>query len=901
MAWGVKYRGEFADLTYSGSVNGLLWTIDIEQDGYTGSISEMVMGGDPMTFEYLSPGDQLIMGVIKGSKVTVNAISETNFQYTSLYSAENFKYRVSIYYGDTPTLCWRGYLTSEYSEPYDDVPYTVSITANDGLGLLKDIAYLDDDDDPFNGRRYESQIILDILGKIGVTEFKEYVNIYDTLMASDVTDSPFDQCLVDVDCFYTEDREPWPCYSVLEEILKKYNAVIRQVGGEFIIYRPMELTGTTVYGRYFTAYNTKTGISITPEQTVYRSGHASSLYDYNGGILMMTAPISKFTAEQDYGYRNSWLDNPNFTIKDFSTFNPNYWIAYWTKNNITATFGEDGGVKITGASTGPYATHYLFQQFGANGIVSTTDTVRLSFTYEILNDTGAATDIEIWVKIIDSTSTYWLQIVDENEMQWVTSGDIIEWTETSVPEGTTSYSFNRIVTGIPVDGPYTAYLYYTKANTFLTIKNFYFNLTSDEIVQHINPAWTPMQNVSSKYNLFGIIKWGTQSGLVAKYIDEFLDKDEAVVQEHTATNDLNVPEMALTYYLGDVTKDETGIDNIIEQFKGSLVVVIDNVTELAAADFVATWASAYYAGDVILSAIGDTIYFTSSVAGNDFASSASIANVSGDLSGTASTVTANAAGTKQKETLTLTTGTSGTIYITHNGEIYSQEYITSLAATITAFVSAHSSIFTSYNITITANATSLVFEEIVASGGFTRPIFYVSSGSDIEGAWAKAPPDHIFPAAATARVDKIVLSGTTGTANITVDATTKLASIGSGDKYAYTSSWHTRGNTEEKTLLQLIANEIRTLYSRERHFIQMQLRERSVTSPDLNILYNLQDSINTYNNYIRIFAINSGIFNVKKREWTIDMMEIGTGGIASYTADSTTTTVDNTIITVDNG
>ena len=356
MAWAVKYRGEFNDLTYSGATEGLLWTIDIEEDGYSGSISTMLLTGQPLIIEHLAAGDDLIFSPVKGSKATINVISEEQFQYTGLYSAENLKYRVSIYYGDTPTLYWRGYLTTEYSEDYNDTPYSVSVTASDGLGLLKEMRFLDADDDPWGGRRYESQIILDILGKIGVTEFKEYVNLYDTLMADDVDDSPFDQCLIDVDRFYGEQGDAWPCYHVLEEILKKYNAVIRQIRGEYVIYRPTELTGATVYGRHFTAYNTKTGISITPEQNVRRTGNSSAVADFNGGVLMMTSPISKYTAEQDYGYRATWLDNANFYLKDFSGLNPNSWIRDWEKVNISAVWGDSGGIKITGAGTGPSAT-----------------------------------------------------------------------------------------------------------------------------------------------------------------------------------------------------------------------------------------------------------------------------------------------------------------------------------------------------------------------------------------------------------------------------------------------------------------------------------------------------------------------------------------------------------------
>ena len=204
MAWAVEYRGEFDDLSYFGSTQGLAWTIDIELDGYGGEINEMRMAGRPVVIEHLSASDDLISSPVKGSKATINVWSESHFQYTALYSVENMKRRVSIYHDST--LYWRGYLTAGYTEPYDDTPYEVSLTANDGLGLLHDIDFTPGAE----GRRYESAILFDILGEIGFTSFKEFVNVYEDRMSKGTGDSPFDQTLIHTDVF-----EDMNCYDVL--------------------------------------------------------------------------------------------------------------------------------------------------------------------------------------------------------------------------------------------------------------------------------------------------------------------------------------------------------------------------------------------------------------------------------------------------------------------------------------------------------------------------------------------------------------------------------------------------------------------------------------------------------------------------------------------------------------
>ena len=54
MAWAVKYRGEFYDL------KGLYWRIEIEEDAFAGAITEMKMGGNPLTIEEATPIEEYL-------------------------------------------------------------------------------------------------------------------------------------------------------------------------------------------------------------------------------------------------------------------------------------------------------------------------------------------------------------------------------------------------------------------------------------------------------------------------------------------------------------------------------------------------------------------------------------------------------------------------------------------------------------------------------------------------------------------------------------------------------------------------------------------------------------------------------------------------------------------------
>jgi hypothetical protein len=116
--------------------------------------------------------------------------------------------------------------------------------------------------------------------------------------------------------------------------------------------------------------------------------------------------------------------------------------------------------------------------------------------------------------------------------------------------------------------------------------------------------------------------------------------------------------------------------------------------------------------------------------------------------------------------------------------------------------------------------------------------------------------------------------------------------------------WHTRGGSEDKALLQIVVDEIASHYSRPKHFLDLPILEVTKAASTLNLLGNFQDTINTFGNYLRAFAINRGSFDIKMRKWQFDLIEIGQGepsegGPESVTVDSTLITVDSTEITSD--
>lgn len=862
MAWAVKYRGEFYDL------KGLYWRIDVEEDGYGGAIGEMKMGGNALQIEHMAGGDDLLLNPIKGSQATFNIISETNFQWLGLYSAENLKYRTSIYYNSGGyVLYWRGYLTSDYSEPYEDVPYMVSVTATDALGLLKDMPYkyttTTTDDTYYDGRRYESQVILDCLGKIGFTQFKEFCNIYEDNISEGAGDSPFDQVQIDVDVFRDKN-----CYEVIEEILKKYNAVIRQTRGEFWLYRPTELkTSGDVYYRYFTAYDTKTddALSPSPDQLISHPSAVTNRSTFPGGRLMLQGPLKKFTAEQDYGYRESWINNHKFEIERYTaadgfegwtesvaTFRPAdvLPVLSFPVREIEICEGEDEGVALYPfAAAVPNSTYYISQTFGSNAIQSS-NTLTFSFAYKIVNTTTSPVSASVAIRIKADGYNYWLQENDEVTANWSASEEFIRVTQADVAPGPGSWeTYSRSIRGIFYPGPYTVTIYPTNfAGLYACYKDVVFTSTSNQLS-------TLFKGV--KRTLF------KKTYVYETTVD---DIEEVVGRTYEAINDIAGSELAEEYILGDV--EDSGLTNVTEQFMGALCINVGQSLIGVADDFVTDHAAAYVAGGVVVTSKDNKIIFT----GNNttgFTGATGISNTSGNLSGTVANTQTASATTNERHSIQLA-GTSGTADVDVEGVLTTATFSGNLNTTAANFVTNNASFYAGADVTVTAAGDTLTFE---ADNGqfdssYTTSITNVTG--DLTGDVDISAQTYI---AGVPQIDTITLTGTSGAANITCDGVTNAAEFAAGTILQHTRSWHTRGNTEAKPVIELIADEMAAQYAREKHFIQMNIRE-SGTSPDIDVIKNVQDDLNQLTGTTRVFAVNRGTFDVYNREWSIDLIEI---------------------------
>ena len=355
MAFATKYKTEFSDY------HGVNWNVYIQEDGFAGTVTELVATGNPVSMEFFG-SDDMFSQRIMGSRASIGVYASTDFALNDLFSCDLFEYKVLINWvlpigGGTDMLWWTGWISPDsHSEPYDCTPYPVTISATDGLGYLSSFMW---DDMALTSRQTIAQVIYTMLGYVNITTFTEFVNVFESTMNQTVSDSALLQSLIHWDAFKGE-----TCHYALTEILRAFGAGIRQDQGVFIIYRYRELSDTSMKGRIFTTGSDKSATTRTPLQYINRAAQSSYYSDHNGGMITFSPRYKEIQAVHDYGWRKSILKNPTFPYEEFDV---SYDIAGWTKStdtdsrplSLSLRATEDYGVYIY--DTSATHDHYIYQ------------------------------------------------------------------------------------------------------------------------------------------------------------------------------------------------------------------------------------------------------------------------------------------------------------------------------------------------------------------------------------------------------------------------------------------------------------------------------------------------------------------------------------------------------------
>lgn len=864
MAFVTKYKSEFTDDLW------VIWKTEIQKDGAS-FVSALQASGDPLLIEYYGE-DDILDTHIKGSKLTINVESPSNFMLSDLFTSDPFEYKVltsvakmfkmgrwhtstydtwvaqkstiitavstyptspavtreafcdgpftvsagqkiiaechlDLRSGEAPYLLlwnmsggfnsslvqladgdnaieleasvaktdqglwirnttatdftltdlvvhkeystkWSGYLqVDNYQEPYNAPPFSVSLVAVDGLGLLKNFMF---SELSYTTRQKMSVVIHDILDLVGITQFTEYVNLYEDTIDDDVDDSLLDQSGVDPDLF--EDKT---CYDALETILISLNAGIRQgKNGNFEIFRYKELTGITMYGRTFTDGTTKSATTKLPAQYIKRSA------------VNLITTWNNYAAPTDYE-----------TLTAVGTA-------------ITSLINSSGSGCATTNSFTVYDGEVVFILFTAT---------------------------------INSGTAPYVYIINTG---WTLSDSI------QVVAG-----LNCISLTASWDGDAYIALYNNATNVNMSISTVYVSRQSAPLIpSYFEDLEGGMLMVLPQGKT---LDWTQDYGNRASLLKNHDFKPETITgsprtAEHwtnlgsaTLYSMLTYPEMGTNGVVMDGEAGAGGTDAI----KQSINYISDSATD----DLVMIFEYALYYSGVSKAADLRILISSDDGAGNrdDFDGSA------WQPYPTASIITLESGtyggGWTEWKTVSYSVGSvpnKGTIDVT----LYA-------AASDTGEVkSAFRNVSFYFTDALTASPQEISGTVALNTYGILIDKTYVlGDGFDIDNDPAQNK----------------------GAINL----------YDGSDYIATTLEWHTRGNTEADPLTELIANEVGGQYDRARHIIDLPVRETdSDTTLDLN--GNIQDHLNILSAVPRIFAVSRALLKAKSRDWNLTLTEI---------------------------
>lgn len=225
-------------------------TIDIQERGYGGDVV-YVDGGGQVPFKLSKEAGELNnkLDVLRPTFAELTLNSGEHFQFISLYTQDDKKYKISFTHGST---AWKGYLVpSVYKEEYSPSKnYPVVVSATDGLNSLGGYDFVDSSGNIFSGYISIRQILLECLNKIGL-QFSLVIGInkYATGMSSATSDDPLGQTYIDAEAFL-DNGSPKKCDEVIEMVLKPFGAYIIQKDAKWHVIEFEPQTEAYYYREY---------------------------------------------------------------------------------------------------------------------------------------------------------------------------------------------------------------------------------------------------------------------------------------------------------------------------------------------------------------------------------------------------------------------------------------------------------------------------------------------------------------------------------------------------------------------------------------------------------------------------------------------------------------------------
>ena len=264
-------------------------------------------GDEPVILEYSDKGDYKLNG-INGLGCTINLIAKDSFELSSLYTADEREWKVTV----AGLLVFEGFLIPDScSEPFANKPYPITIQDTDAIGTLEDIPFAESNGVTYKGFKSDINILNLCLAKTGLSlEMLVGVNTYEATMSTSL--SPLEQNYIDCARFLDADGSPFGCLTVIESILNRWSARLHQFNGYWQIINVLEKSRGNVKAWEYTPIGESNSFK-TLGNSIIAGGQNRTLRPADG-VNETAKGFKSSTAYYQYGYPSNQLYNGDFNI-----------------------------------------------------------------------------------------------------------------------------------------------------------------------------------------------------------------------------------------------------------------------------------------------------------------------------------------------------------------------------------------------------------------------------------------------------------------------------------------------------------------------------------------------------------------------------------------------------------
>ena len=344
---------------------------------------------------------------VRGQGLRVSLDADVDLTFEELFT-ENEKTFKTIYYRDSVIL-FQGWLNPEgFYEDYVSDKWVVSFDCIDGLGYLKDLAFVNDDGTNIVGVKTQLEILSLALRRTGIlVDINIDIDVFYTGLAD--TNSILENVNANTRRYIKDDDNTiMDCEEVIRDVLEPYGAVLTSYNGQWAIYKPNQLVSnqTATFFRY-----DYLGIALSPTTVVYdfdfTIGSQLDGFDphYCSGNQSFTnkPSIGASRISYKYGLLKSLIENEDLYTSDGVSYD-DFTIIDNTSLIIPSPSGN--GIALNSSDL----TSYIINSFKTEPITVGQNQIVSLDIHRVVSQNGGSGidgDINFNIYLTDGVDEYW--------------------------------------------------------------------------------------------------------------------------------------------------------------------------------------------------------------------------------------------------------------------------------------------------------------------------------------------------------------------------------------------------------------------------------------------------------------------------------------------------------------